>query len=66
MDMTFCAMIFVLYQVAHTVLALQAHLVHLEEMEVILDRLMWASTLQNTFRVSFVYINLGLCNTTIG
>lgn len=27
------------------------HLVHLEEMDTILDQLMWASTLQNIYRV---------------
>lgn len=45
--------------------ALKGHLdslVHLEEMEVGLDQPMWASILQNTFRVSFVFIYFGLCN----
>ena len=55
-------------QVAHTVLlpqALKGHLdclVHLEEMEVGLDQPMWASILQNTFRVSYVFIYVGLYN----
>lgn len=42
--------------------ALKGHLdslVHLEEMEVGLDQPMWASILQNTFRVSFVFIYFG-------
>lgn len=66
--MTFYQRICMLYQVAHTGLDPQAHLahlVHLEEMEEGLDQLMWASTLQNTFRVSYVFIYFGLSNATI-
>lgn len=63
--MTFYQRICMLYQVAHTGLDPQAHLAHLEEMEEGLDQLMWASTLQNTFRVSYVFIDFGLSNATI-
>lgn len=50
------------YQVAHPDLAPQAlldHLVHLVEMGAGLDQLMWANTLQSTFRVSYVFYYFG-------
>lgn len=58
----------ILHQVAHSTQVPQAHLahlVHLEETEEGLDQVTWANTLQNTFRVSYVFIYFGSSNATI-